>query len=269
MTTVGPTRSGPGEDRPGAEVGDDDRGTLRAAAAHVFVADLDAPELDDGDRHHLASVLRLRSGEAVTLADGRGSWRLGRWIGSSGGSDPAVVAPDGPVRRWDLPTVAVAVAAVKGDRLDWAVQKATEVGVSELVVFVADRSVVRWEHDRRTKAELRLTRIAREAAMQCRRATLPVVRVVDGLEQVVGRPGAARGGAPGAAAPGPVVVRAEPGGAGAVPAGAIVAIGPEGGWSDAEHALVPATVDLGPTILRTETAVVVAATLARQVPRVG
>jgi 16S rRNA U1498 N3-methylase RsmE len=75
----------------------------------VFVDDLAAPELEDGDRHHLERVLRLRSGDALTVADGRGRWRsavLGPTLEVTGD----VVAQPAP-----HPRLTVAFALVKGD----------------------------------------------------------------------------------------------------------------------------------------------------------
>ena len=67
----------------------------------------------------------------------------------------------------------IAVAPPKGERLEWLVQKCTEVGVDQLVLLVAERSVVRWDADRAARQLERLRRIAAEAAMQSRRVWLP------------------------------------------------------------------------------------------------
>src|SRR5688572_2975206 len=109
---------------------------LRRSAAHVLVADVSAPALDDAATHHLRRVLRLRDGAAVSVTDGAGRWRLCRLAAES-------VAPDGDVRQ-ALPAapVTVAVAPPKGDRLEWLVQKCTEVGVARIVLVDATHSVV-------------------------------------------------------------------------------------------------------------------------------
>ena len=143
---------------------------LRRAAAHVLVADVAAPVLDDGAEHHLRRVLRLRDGDAVTVTDGAGAWR------------PCRLTADGLDRRRRRPRrsiaprpVTVAVAPPKGDRLEWLVQKCTEVGVARIVLLDAERSVVRWDAERAGKQLERLRRIAAEAAMQSRRVWLPDV----------------------------------------------------------------------------------------------
>jgi 16S rRNA (uracil1498-N3)-methyltransferase len=211
---------------------------LRRSAAHVLVDDAAAPQLDDGARHHLRRVLRLRDGDVVTVTDGAGSWRPCR-LGPGG------LEPDGDVVVTTTPRpVTVAVAPPKGDRLEWLVQKCTEVGVARLVLVDAERSVVRWEPDRATKQLDRLRRVAAEAALQSRRTWLP---------EVVG-PYPAADVLPDAAV-------AEPGGRPVAPADACIAVGPEGGWSPGELARAADRVSLGPNVLRVETAAVVAATL--------
>jgi 16S rRNA (uracil1498-N3)-methyltransferase len=212
---------------------------LRRSAAHVLVADVAAPAPDDGAVHHLRRVLRLRDGDAVTVTDGAGRWRPCRLAGDGFEPTAEVSLVDAPVAP-----VTIAVAPPKGDRLEWLVQKCTEVGVDQLVVVAADRSVVRWDGSRAARHLDRLRRVATDAAMQSRRVWLPAVS----------------GPVPAAAVlPGAVV--AEPGGRPLAPSDTVVAIGPEGGWAPAELALAADTVSLGDTILRVETAAVVAATL--------
>ncbi|MGH9017339.1 MAG: RsmE family RNA methyltransferase, partial [Acidimicrobiales bacterium] len=132
---------------------------------------------------------------------------------------------------------------VKGDRPEWVAQKLTEIGVDRIVVLRSARAVVRWEGDRAERAVERLRRVAREAAAQSRRPTVPeVIGVLDlaGLAALV--------------APDPLVL-AHPGGDPPSVTMPAMAVGPEGGWDDAE--LAPggySVVGLGPGILRAETA---------------
>lgn len=204
----------------------------------MFVEDLAAPELGPDDRHHLLRVLRLRPGEAVSVADGRGGW-VPCTFGADGTLEPAgeVVVVPAPE-----PALTVALGVPKGDRPEWAVQKLTELGVDHIVVLSTDRGVVRWEGERGAKHLARLGEVARAAARQSRRLRIPSVT-------------------------GPVALRAQPDLALAEPGGAspsldhpAVAVGPEGGWSPAELEGRP-TVSLGPNVLRSETAAVVAGTL--------
>src|SRR5688500_14193481 len=232
------------------------------ASAHVFVEPAaglgDTLELGGEDGHHLARVLRLRVGEPVTVADGSGRWRAYRvtTVGGSGAAGAAVrldatADPDLEPRR--TPRLAVAFALTKGDKPELVVQKLTELGVDRIVPVVADRSIARPDPARAKSALERWERIAREAARQCRRATLPVIEPLGPLTALAGHPGlvvAERGG-------GPAETLASP------PGGEIlVVVGPEGGLTPAEtDGLSPwRRLGLGPHILRAETAAVAAAT---------
>jgi 16S rRNA (uracil1498-N3)-methyltransferase len=228
------------------------------ASAHLFVAtaaDLaDAMEVDGEDGHHLARVLRLRAGETVTVADGSGTWRP-YLIATAAGAAVHLEAA-GPFQREPVPTplLAVAFALTKGDKPDLVVQKLTELGVDRIVPVLGARSVSRPGPDRAGAAVERWRRIAREAARQCRRATLPVVEDLGPLAVLSGHPGlvvAERGGLPA------VALGTPPGDE------ILVVVGPEGGLADPEvEALKPwARLNLGPHILRAETAALTAAAL--------
>jgi 16S rRNA (uracil1498-N3)-methyltransferase len=231
----------------------------RAASAHVFVDDLAVPVLADDDRHHLERVLRLRAGESVSVADGNGRWRpcTFRGGGGPGGTGAGALEPVGEITTPPEPTTAVTVgfALTKGDRPEWAVQKLTEIGVDRIVPLMTARSVVRWEGDRAGRHLDRLREVARQAAMQSRRLRLPIIDAVRSPAQVV-----AAGPDPGGVVAGRIgVALAVPGGSPPSLACPTILVGPEGGWTLDETEAAPATVGLGPTVLRTETAAIVAA----------
>lgn len=210
-----------------------------ASGPHVFVGDLDRPELDEHDRHHLAKALRLRPGDPLTISDGAGRWRAARF-GPTLEPDGEVVVVADPT-----PVITVGLAPVKGQRPEWAVQKLTELGVDAIWLLVAERSVVRWTDDDGGRVS-RLERVVREAGMQSRRTRLPTLRV--GLPLTEAMTGAD-------------VSLADPGGAPPSLARPVVLVGPEGGWSDDERSAAPSLVGLGATILRAETAAVAAGTM--------
>jgi 16S rRNA (uracil1498-N3)-methyltransferase len=212
--------------------------SLRRSAAHIWVEDIDAPVPDDETSHHLRRVLRLRDGAAVTVTDGAGSWRPCRIV--SQGVDAVGPVVTEPPPRWPITILA---AAPKGDRAEWLVQKCTEVGVDRIVVVTAERSVMRWDDDRAERRLERLRRIAVDAALQARRVWFPDV---DGPVPASGVL--------------PSTVVAEPGGRPLAARDATIAIGPEGGWTPRELGLAADCVELGRTVLRVETAAVVAAT---------
>lgn len=215
----------------------------RRAAAHVVVADLDTPDPDDDDRHHLVRVLRLRAGETVTVTDGAGSWRPCEFVGARG--EGPLLRPSGPVLTEPAPTevLTVGFAPVKGDRPEWVVQKLTELGVDRIVVLRSARSVVRWDGERAQRHVERLERVARGAVGQCRRVRLPRLEVASPADLL---------------AAGAVV--AEPGGRELTAGDRGVLIGPEGGWAPEELALAGSdgAVTLGGAVLRAETAAVAA-----------
>ncbi len=218
-------------DRRGAEPGS-------GRVPHVFVADLERPQLDAEDHHHLTMVLRLRVGDELTIGDGRGAWRNCRLASDA----PEPVGPITEVPR-PRPDLTVAFALVKGQRPELVVQKLTELGVDVIVPFVAQRSVVRWDPERAAAAGGRLNRVAREAAMQSRRSWLPEVATLASFAEVASLPGAAR---------------AERGGRPPTLANPTILIGPEGGWADVERTGHVPEVALGPTVLRAETAAIAA-----------
>ena len=210
------------------------------AAAHVFVASLDRPELDADDRHHLERVLRLRPGEEITVGDGAGGCRTCRF--------GPTLEPLDDVRREPRaePVITVGFALVKGGRPEWIVQKLTEVGVDKVVPFVAARSVVRWEGIRVERGVARLRKVAREAAMQSRRLWLPEVEWVETFS---------------AAGRGPGTAVADRDGDPPSLTATTVLVGPEGGWAPEERGAGLPVVALGPNVLRSETAALVAGVL--------
>lgn len=228
---------------------------LMEAAAMVFVHDPSAPVLERGDIRHLLDVLRLRDGELVVVSDGAGRWgpcrvAVGAATQGARGVDPErVLVPDGLVVTTEriTPELTLAFAPTKGDRPEWVVQKLTELGIDRIVPLRTSRSVVRWDGDRGVKATERLRRVAREAAAQSRRPWLPEVTDVCRLDDVEGRTGVA-------------VTLADAGGPGPGLDRPVLAVGPEGGWDDAERQAFGPTVGLGPTVLRAETAAVAAGT---------
>lgn len=209
---------------------------LRRAAAHVVVDDVQVPALDDAAHHHLVRVLRLRDGAVVTVTDGAGAWRVCRFGGGA-------IEPDGDVatmpRRREPVTIGVAIP--KQDKPEWIVQKLTELGADRIVFLHAERSVVRWDEERGRRHLQRARRAALETLHQCRAVWLPSIE-----------------GPTPAAAFLPSAVAADPSGRIPGPRDRTFAIGPEGGWTDAELALAAERARLPGAILRVETAAITA-----------
>jgi 16S rRNA (uracil1498-N3)-methyltransferase len=215
--------------------------------------------LDGPEGHHAATVQRLRVGERLILADGRGGTAYAEVLAVGRGSVEFRVGERSSVPTYD-PRLVVVQGIAKGDRGELAVQAMTEIGVDEIVPWAASRSVAQWRGDRGAKAREKWASTAREAAKQARRAWLPAV---GGDPDCSTKQVAARLGAAAAA----FVLHEEATehltGAVLPAAGEIVlVIGPEGGISDAElevFAGAGATaVRLGTEVLRTSTAGVAA-----------
>lgn len=214
----------------------------RAAAAQVMVADVAHPELDADDHHHVARVLRLRSGEEIVVCDGQGSWRQAHWTGTP------TPEPIGEVVVEDrlAPRLTVAFTPTKGDRPEWVVHKLTELGVDRVIPVMTARSVVRWDVARAQRQVERWQRIAREAACQSRQVFVPVIESVTELAALVQTE--------------PVRV-AEPGGPLPQADGVPVVVGPEGGFTPEELGRAMGSVGLPGGVLRAETAAVAVAVL--------
>jgi len=269
-------------------------GLLREAAALAYVDDLEQPVLRAEDARHFSVVLRLRPGEIVVASDGAGSYRgcrvtlangaalgggpAGHGGGRRGRSSVIALVPDTEVMgmRRAEPAITVGFSLAKSDRTDWAVAKLAELGVDRIVPLVCDRTVAGADRasvgGRRAD---RFRRIAREASMLSRRVWLPEVvdpmplgealsalrAVPAGQGSAPANPAGASYSADSASPPSAGVALAEPGGVPPSLAMPIVLVGPEGGWSPEELAKGLPTVHLGDTILRIETAAVVAGAL--------
>jgi 16S rRNA (uracil1498-N3)-methyltransferase len=235
------------------------------AVAHTFVGDLsDDLEVEGDDGHHLARVRRLEVGEAITAADGTGRWRSYEVVAVGRGSITLTASGVACREPRLVPWLRVAFALTKGQKPETVVRQLTELGVDAVVPVLAARSVVRVRGQRADDLTARLTRVAREAACQSRRARITAVELPCALADLVAAAGAGlvvadRGGSPGPGDPGRDVPGSEQVGAG----GWTLLVGPEGGFAPAEqeHLEGVPRVAVGPHVLRAETASVAAAAL--------
>ncbi len=209
---------------------------LPKASAHLVVDDLDRPEINKDDRHHLFRVLRLKELELVTVTNGRGLWRTCKLA-----NDALVV--DGRIRKEARaePRISVGFALTKASKPELVVQKLTELGVDRVMPVTSRRSVLRWDADKAAQNVSRWRRVATEAVMQSRSTWLPEISEVTSIESAIhsaDRP----------------IAMAHPGGEPLSLARPTVFVGPEGGWSDEELAAGVPLVGLSNQILRAETA---------------
>ena len=223
----------------------------------VFVTTLVSGELEvRGDEHHyIARVRRARAGDRVELVDGAGHVARATIERIAGDATVLRVGAVDTIAA-ALPRVRVLLPPIKGDRMDTCIEKLVEVGVDEIVVWPAARSVVRLDGDRRAGRTAHYQAVAQAAARQSGRAAIPDVRFADSLASAL------------AALPTSARIVLDPSAErGDFPAADDVTLisGPEGGFAPTElDALAGFTaLGLGPRILRADTAPVIAVALVR------
>ena len=212
--------------------------------------------------HHLRKVLRLGAGDEISLFDGRGLGFSGRIAGMSRGEARIVLGDAEPRERESALRLILVAALSKGEKFDLVVQKATELGVSEIRPVYSERADVRAVPGREEKKVGRWCRVALEACKQSGRTRIPLVHEPCALEEVLAGPAAE------------VRIVLDPGGPSdaaetirrVASAGEVaVAVGPEGGWSAGEVGRFREagflSLRLGPRVLRTETAAIVSTAL--------
>lgn len=220
--------------------------------------------LDGPEGRHAATVRRLAVGERLLLADGAGGTATCEVTGVGKDCLDLSVLDRSHVPA-GAPRLVVVQALPKGDRGELAVEVLTEAGVDEIVPWQAARCVTRWRDERGAKALARWRSTAREAAKQSRRSWLPSVTEPARTADVCRRLAAADLALilhEEASTPLSGVEFPPPG----KPVDVVLVVGPEGGVDPAEiEAFVQAgavPVRLGPSVLRTSTAGVVALAIA-------
>lgn len=235
-----------------------DPGTIREGTA----------EIRGPIAHQMARVLRLRPGDDLELLDNSGAIFVARISDIS----REVVSAQVVEQRWPgtEPPVRLDLyqALLKGQKMEWVLQKGTEIGVTRFVPVLSERCVSRPTAAEMTSRLERWRAIVREAAEQSGRTRLPEVALLESFDQAVAS-AAAAGLAVMAweqedqASLAQLLREAGQSESGDVPCVSVL-VGPEGGFSRSEAALARVaglrTVALGPRILRAETAAIVAAT---------
>ena len=206
--------------------------------------------------NHIMRVLRLRDGDALTLFDGRGGEYDARITGFRKDSVQVEVQEHRDVERESALDLTLAQGISRGERMDWVMQKATELGVTRIIPVVTERTMVKLD-ERQAERKLQHWRaIVVSACEQCGRNRVPeltlpaayydVLRTIDpSTTRVLLSPTG--------------TIRARDL---AQPKHVAMLIGPEGGLSENEREAAIAAgfqqVRMGPRILRTETAAIAA-----------
>lgn len=218
---------------------------------------------------HAAAARRHRPGDMLVIADGAGAWVAGPVSAVRGKSEVEVEVALRGCEQPRTPRLTVALALLKSDRSDLAVDQLTEVGVDRIVGWSARHCVATWTPERAERGLARWRRTAAEAAKQSRRVRVPeIAGVVDTGELAML-----------AAASDAALVchesadqtllagldAAVAADASAQPSDILIVVGPEGGIADDELERLCQTgarpVSLGPTVLRAALAGAVAASI--------
>lgn len=206
----------------------------------------------------ISEVLRLKNGDEIRLFNGDGSEYVAIIDSNDRATTKVTVAGSQPGISLPDPSIDLALALLKADRFEWALQKVTELGVSRIVPLVTEHSVIALRVDRAERRQKRWKRIVIEAAEQSGRCTVPEIASVSTLVDLLAEPTGHQ-----------MILLWEneqrtllssmqfdsmrP---------LLLVVGPEGGFSDAELDLAThagaATASLGKLTLRSETAAVAA-----------
>jgi 16S rRNA (uracil1498-N3)-methyltransferase len=215
-------------------------------------------ELPRETASHLAKVLRARSGDQLVLFSGDGREYVGAIESVRGSRVTASVGGGADVDRESPFAITLVQCVPRGDRMDFIVQKATELGVTRIVPVLSQRSVVRLDSTQAESKAAHWRAVAVSACEQCGRNRLPIIEAPAPLINYLGTS---------ASTTARLVLEpdlepaATPSNLGAA---VEIAIGPEGGFADDELDALRlagfARVRLGPRILRTETAAIAALT---------
>jgi len=126
--------------------------------------------------HHIIDVMRLSSGDEVVAFDGTGKEYIGKISNVSKASLKIKIEKINKPKLKSKPYVTLAQALPKKTKIDFIIEKATELGVSEVIPLVTERTIVRLSEDKRTQKNQHWQNIAISASKQCGRLDIPKVR---------------------------------------------------------------------------------------------
>ncbi|MGN6512047.1 MAG: 16S rRNA (uracil(1498)-N(3))-methyltransferase [Lysobacteraceae bacterium] len=208
--------------------------------------------LPDAAASHLVRVLRLREGEPCVLFNGDGHDYAAMLVAVGKREVRARIDARTPVDNESPLRITLLQGIARGEKMDWILQKATELGVATFVPVASERSEVRLDAERAGKRVAHWRSVVASACEQSGRARVPDVVAPRPLDKALADlPAGAR------FLLDPLAKQAI-GAAGVDGDGCVLAIGPEGGWSPRDRELLLGAgftgLRLGPRILRTETA---------------
>ena len=203
--------------------------------------------------NHLLRVLRLSVGDTVSLFNGDGYDYAARILGGAKSGAETEILSSSAVQSESPLRIHLGQALARGEKMDWVLQKATELGVSAITPLVTQRSEVKLSGDRAEKRQRHWQGVIHSACEQAGRATIPALAAITRLGDWCGASGGAAGWYLDPLAEDRLESLAL-----APDAAVRVVIGPEGGFDDSDIAAMQAAglrgLRLGPRVLRTETA---------------
>jgi 16S rRNA (uracil1498-N3)-methyltransferase len=209
-------------------------------------------QLPDQAATHLTKVLRLRAGAALTLFNGQGGEYAAELLAPERGAARAAILRQVAIERESPLRLTLLQGISRGERMDLIVQKATELGIEQLVPVAAEHGVVRLDPIQGIRRVEHWQAIAISACEQCGRNRVPHIGAVSTLAKALDAL-PAEGARLLLDPEGAMTLATVP-----VEGAATVLIGPEGGWSESERRLCEragiSACRLGPRVLRTETA---------------
>jgi 16S rRNA (uracil1498-N3)-methyltransferase len=225
-------------------------------------------DLDPDASHHLSKVLRIRQGEPLTLFDGNGHeaqavvTAISKDLVQVLASTPVAVNRESPVE------ITVVQSLCTGDKMDWVIQKATELGAARIIPLSAHRSVLRLDGSRMEKRVAHWRAIAESSTAQCGRTHRPEITPVQSFTEMTHwwrhQPQPITGWCLDPFASTSL-------GDASINGPLVILVGPEAGWTGEEEQQAKSAgfvgIRCGPRILRTETAA--AALLAAIAVKVG
>ena len=215
--------------------------------------------------HHLRQSLRLHAGEMLSVTDDRGIRYRAEIAEVTGQALVGRIVDTTSAPAKAGASIILAQALLKGEKMDWVIQKATELGVDRIVPVLSAHSVVRPRADRIEHQRARWQRIALEAAQQSERWSLPLLDEPANVAELWSRSKTAAS---------KILLAERSSGASLTnlplpgPGGEVwLLIGPEGGWEQEEAAQALqqgfVAVTLGSRILRAETAAIAAMSIVQ------
>ncbi|MBS7578198.1 MULTISPECIES: 16S rRNA (uracil(1498)-N(3))-methyltransferase [unclassified Enterococcus] len=138
---------------------------------------------DEMQAHHMLKVLRMKPDSCAEFVLNEQELLIAKLVSEQPLAFQIIESYE---RKVELPVqISVATSFLKGEKLEWLAQKATELGASELIISPMKRAVVKWDEKKRAKRLMRLQKIAQEASEQSHRMIVPKITILNHLNDLL------------------------------------------------------------------------------------